>query len=113
MTRRPVPLDQHVLVRGRLLDLFAAPVGDKGTASTLPAETALLLRRTIRFGDKRAAEAMMTGELVHVDGGYHAMGSAAPPETECPMSTAGPPRWRITASRSPAASRPRRSSKPR
>jgi len=27
-------------------------------AGTLPAETALLLRRTIRFGDKRAAEAM-------------------------------------------------------
>ena len=29
---------------------------------------------------------------------------AAPPEMECPTMTAGPPRWRISASRSPATS---------
>ena len=37
---RPVPLEQHVLVRSKLLDLFDASVGLSGTASTGPGSAA-------------------------------------------------------------------------
>jgi CBS domain containing-hemolysin-like protein len=63
---------QKELASARSPDELGLLAAYSARAGTLPEETALLLRRTIRFGDKRAAEAMTPRvDVVGVNAGDH------------------------------------------
>jgi ATP-dependent RNA helicase HelY len=58
---RPVPLEQHVLVRGKLLDLFDAAGGPNEARSRMPAVVTTTAVDPVAYGDRRGVDKRAKG----------------------------------------------------